>query len=395
MTHFQDVIRKQRFSRRAVLASGTAMAAALRLSRVAGETPESSGAFDGRQRLREMLSLVPDAAMPTSGMLFDWFDAAAHFTAGGLAYPLQDIPPADFLMSIVTSDPLMPRANGLEVEDMLGFSVFDVHQILNVGVPPAQVVIYRGGVPFGDLAATWEAGGYEAVSGDFGDFWTRGQDGEIDFQDTLQRKVLARMNNIALLDETTLACAPTAALLGTFVRHATEGGSTAAASPDIEPLLDRLPEGIANAAGFGGDIFDMGGVFAGQALGGPEALRAMEDAVSESDAAVGPMPRIQSAIGSVSAGARSGGSADQSAYLAILPQSKDHVRELAEVVFWRYEHMESVVTGEPYTDILTIVTTPETVVDGPIAIVEASAADAGRGVWYRMIMQGDILMFGW
>lgn len=389
---------QHRISRRTAIAGSLALAASARMARGVAQMPvadDASVGDDGARRLADMLSLLPESLLPDGGMLFDWLDYERHFSAAGLAYPLEEMPPVEYLTAIVTSDPLLQWAKSEDVVEFLGFSSFDVHQVLCVGIPPGQVLIYRGGVAFGDLPETWEAGGYEAVSGELGDFWTRGQGGELDFQDPLQQKVMARMNNIALLDETTLACAPTAALLGTIVRHVTEGGASVAESPGIAPVLDRLPEGTASVAGFGGDVFDMASLLAGQVLGGPAAFQMVEDEVAESDAAVGPMPRIRSVIGGVPAGAKSGEDGDQSAFLAILPLSKEHARNVADVVFWRHEHMTSLVTGEPYADLLTITNTADTAVDGPVAIFELSSANAGPGVWYRFIMQQDILMFAW
>ncbi|HWV34893.1 MAG TPA: hypothetical protein VNZ55_04620 [Thermomicrobiales bacterium] len=399
MMHSGPIRRARSVSRRALVAGGAAVAIAAPLSHAVAQkgTIDSGARISGSgQGPGEMLSLVPKGLLPAGDMLFDWFDRKAHFNAAGFAYPLQEIPPVEYLTSVATSDPLIQWAASEEVRDLLGFAAFDVDQVLCVGVPPNTVVIYRGGVFFGDLAPIWEAGGYEPASAGFGDFWTRGQEAEIDFADPLQRMVMARLNNIALLDGETLACATTATLLEAVVRHANEGGVSAAESPDIAPLLERMPEGTANVVGFGGDVFNMSDTVASQVLlGGPDAVAELEDVVAESDAAVGPMPRIRAAIGGASAGVKTGDVGDQSAFLSLLPLSGDHAGNAADVIFWRYEHMTSVVTREPYTDVFEIVNTAETAVDGPVVTVTFSGEDAGRAVWYRMMIGRDVLMFAW
>src|SRR5699024_5306044 len=157
----------------------------------------------------------------------------------------------------------------------------------------------RGGVDFEALTDLWESSGYSLVSGDHGEFWSRSEDASVDLQDPLQKVVLARMNNMAILDGTTLVTTPTAPMIERVLEiHATDAES-AAASPNIVPLIDAMPPDTVNAMAFPGETFSRPSAMPQTMT--PASLAQLEQLFDESDDAVGPMPPLQSALCGVTA----------------------------------------------------------------------------------------------
>src|SRR5699024_6156018 len=105
---------------------------------------------DARERLRGVLSLLPSSVLESAmerGQFFDWIDYQQHFAAHGVDDPYDEsVEIGRYMIPVGSGDPLFLHAMNPEAQELLGFRVFDVHQVLSAGIPPEMYTVYRGGV---------------------------------------------------------------------------------------------------------------------------------------------------------------------------------------------------------------------------------------------------------
>lgn len=403
---------QRRATRRALLASTAGLAVASKMRQgvaaqkgASASATSDTGAGDGRERLRDMLALVPQDVLlsPADGGLhFDWLDYQRQFAALGVDDPYdRSVEIVRYTMPLASNDPLFMHAMTEEIEELLGFLPFNVHQVLVAGTPPEMYSLYRGGVEFSSLTDIWEASDYALVSSAHGEYWSTSPDASVDFDNPLHRFVLARMNNMAIIDDDTLVCAPTAPMIERVLELHATGGESAADSEMIVPLVDAMPAETVNVMAFPGGTFSRAGVIPPNIT--PSALEALDRLFEESDEAIGPMPPLLSALAGVTAGVmappRNGeddaGMSDATAFMSFLAASEDDAVQAANTAFWRIDNLESLNTGEPYTDLLEVTNVAREAANGPVMTVELGAGSAMRGVWHRLVMNRDLLPFAW
>lgn len=403
---------QRRATRRALLASTAGLAVASKMRQgvaaqkgASASATSDTGAGDGRERLRDMLALVPQDVLlsPVDGGLhFDWLDYQRQFAALGVDDPYdRSVEIVRYTMPLASNDPLFMHAMTEEIEELLGFLPFNVHQVLVAGTPPEMYSLYRGGVEFSSLTDIWEASDYALVSSAHGEYWSTSPDASVDFDNPLHRFVLARMNNMAIIDDDTLVCAPTAPMIERVLELHATGGESAADSEMIVPLVDAMPAETVNVMAFPGGTFSRAGVIPPNIT--PSALEALDRLFEESDEAIGPMPPLLSALAGVTAGVmappRNGeddaGMSDATAFMSFLAASEDDAVQAANTAFWRIGNLESLNTGEPYTDLLEVTNVAREAANGPVMTVELGAGSAMRGVWHRLVMNRDLLPFAW
>ncbi len=392
-----------RLTRRAALAGGVAIFAAPSMVTLA-QTPSASpvtrgGTYlaDARDRLRALLALVPADALggpdPTSE-LFTWVDLEVQFQAHGFSGAPDGI--VEAVSMLVSTDELMPYAKSEETQAALGFSVLDVHQILVAGAPPDRVSVYAGGVPFAELTATWEATGYERRTGDHGDYWTLGEEGELDFSRPTPLNI-GSLNNVALLADDIAVFTRTYATLERVLAHQ---GASGEVDTDLQVLIDTLPSDTVNVMALPGATFRADTMVPENP--GRDAPTTVEDLLAESDAAVGPMPPLSLGMMSVTSGAAPAmdgtpppDELQPRARMAFLTGSDDDARAAAEVAFWRLENMQSPTTGAVYSDRFVPTNTPDEAVAGPVMIVEFGPDVARYGALWQMVGMRDTWPFAW
>lgn len=352
-----------------------------------------------------MLSLVPVEVVTEaeeSGQYFDWIDYRQQFAAVGVDDPYgESVPIASYVTPLASGDPLFMHAMNPEVEELLGFRLFDVHQVLSAGTPPEMYTAYRGGVEFDAITDLWESSGFSLVTGDHGEYWSRAEDASVDLNDPLSRIVMARWNNLAIVDGTTLVTASTAPMLERVLELVAEGGESAAQGEMIIPLIDAMPAETVNVMAFPGGLFSRAGVMPPNVT--PEVMEMLEQRFAESDDAVGSMPPVLSAFGGVTAGVIAATPAEEgapdmgdvTAFLSFLTSSEDDAIQAANVAFWRIDNMESLVTRAPYTELLDVTNTVDDATVGPVMTVELGPESAVRGMWHRLFFTRDLVPFAW
>jgi hypothetical protein len=404
-----------RVSRRRIVAGAAALALTVPL-RASAQTPEASpvargGNYmaDARDRLRDLLSFVPVTALggpDPAAQLFDWVDYDAQFAGFGITDPYDE--ESDLVSSTVplyTSDPLIQYFLVPELPELVGFRPLDVHQALVAGNPPDRLVIYRGGIDTASLPERWEAFGYERKSGDAGDYWTIGEEGDMDLQNPLQRMVFSNFNNVAILDEATIAYTSSSARLQVVMALAAGDGEAATADPELDVLIEAMPSDAVNVLALPGETFLATSIVPENP--GMDSFTTVQELLAESDDAVGPMPELRMALCGVTAGigaprqAEDGGTPvaqgnpDAQAFMMFLAGSEEEAEAAAQVAYWRLENMQSPTTGEIYSERFIPATTVDQAVEDDLMVVWFSGWPAFSGAWKQMIVSRDSWPFVW
>lgn len=281
-----------------------------------------------------------------------------------------------------------------EFIDAIGFQPLGMNQTLLVGDPPSQLTLFRGDLDPDLLSAVWEVSGYSEESTSSGmAYWTIGTDGEFEFDHPIQRVVFAAFNNLAILGDETLVCAPTSALLEDAIATFQSGESSAALDPVLGLSLSTLPGTTVSAMAL------TPGPVEGPLNLDPEIQEAINETIEESDAAVGAMPPIDGMIVGVLAGAAPADFYEEQgitpdpevgqgiAVARLVMVSAADAEQALAVAEHRWNSMNSVVTNDPYTEIMEIVSTS---VDGNIAEIDFRQLRSPN-TWLNMVVQRDLL----
>lgn len=419
--HFSDLDRVEpRISRRAVIAGATGAAITAMTHRASAQTPVAVNATpddatrgetymtDARDRLRYTLSRLPSSfvsAQPGSLELFSWVDLQTQLAALGVDDPLsEDAPIVAATRPLMSTDPLIAYSLAPEVQEVLGFSALEVHQILTAGMAPEWVTIYAGGVAFTDLGATWEEAGYEHKTAEWGEYWTLGENGEPDLQLGVPLGI-GSLNNIALLDDDMIVVASTLDLVASVMTMRDSDDATAAGDEELDTLIDAMPMDTVNALAFTGEAFRADTIVPENP--GMESFTTVSELLAESDAAVGPMPPIHLALCGVTAGtmtpnpAQDGGTPavqgnpDAIAFMSFLAGSEEDAAAAADVAYWRLENMTSPTTGFVYSDVFVPARPVEEAAEGSIMTVVFGAEIATYAAPTSMVMSRDVWPFAW
>ncbi len=259
-----------------------------------------------------------------------------------------------------------------------------VDQTLLVGDPPNQLTLFRGGLRLADIVIAWEQAGYtQDVTSVGNSFHSIGTEGEISLDHPVQRVVMATLNNVALIGDT-LVCAPTQALLETAL--AASGGETpsAAEHPVFGASLRTLPETTVSAMA-------LGPAAVGASIDIDVADAPLDDLIARSDAEVGPMPSWDGLISAVAAGAVTTGDGEGAgtAMIRIVTGSAAEAQQVMNVVEYRWNDGTSLLTGQPYTDLMEIT---DLSVDETVAMIDFEQVRTSR-IWSDLFLSRDTLPF--
>lgn len=372
-------------------------------------SPESGGLTGSAQeRLIALLQLVPENALggpDPNSWLFTWLDLQSHLTALGISDLNPDTTDIMPIMSaLVSDDPLFQSAALDEARETFGFSAWDAHQTLVAGVSPDQVTFYAGGLPIADLPGIWDAAGYERKTGDAGEYWTVGEDGDVSLSSPVGTLGLGRLNNVAIIDDEIVVFARTAQQLLQVRERAMNDGASAADNDEIARLVESMPADAVNV------IAIQGGGLEAQSITpenpGAALNRTTIDLLAESDEAAGPMPPIEMGFFGVTAGiiapeSPSGGGTptpqgneDARIFVNLLTGSAEEAAAVAEIVAWRVDNMISPTMGYPYNELLFPGFSGADAAQGDVAALSFIPPESAA-FWYQMIAVQDLWPFVW
>lgn len=381
------------FSRRAFTLSAASAPLVPMLAGAQNATPAATGFENATVRINELLQFAP------GGMLDDqlnvvWNDyerqvAAVRTHNEGSTEAESDDDLA--MMSLYASGPEFLN-NAFLLEEVAGFTFGQVLQSLELGLPPATTLLIKLNDNPEALIPFWESVGYEERENDYGTFWTIGEDGDLDLTHPVQRVLLARFNNVAILPGNVLAYSPNAELLGQIM--SVPGGDTPNRIAEFESILAGLPEDATSAWLAEGTNFAMGNLFAGQALSA-KAVNQIEDIIAESNDAVGAMPVIRTfCVGTTAGGYRDEELHNPQAreFILLETDEADMAEQAAEVILWRNENLQSLNTGQPLREILPGLEAEA--LDGEF-LRASRPLSTPRSVFTQLIFSRDTLLFAY
>jgi hypothetical protein len=109
------------------------------------------------------------------------------------------------------------------------------------------LTIYRGRFNRTEIDAALTASGYKTLDEAGARIWSLSEDESIDPKNAANRLVLARMNNVALIDDETMLAAPRLDALRAMLGAASGSASPVAANDDIQSLATAIPVELVTA----------------------------------------------------------------------------------------------------------------------------------------------------
>lgn len=314
-----------------------------------------------------------------------WIDAerqvASHL--GSWDVPAETRRPSFFDTRYGNTPPLFEW--GLALDDVFGFNMLGIRRISTAGVAPYVVHIVELDQPAAPLTSLWEEAGYEQKEGQSGGYWTLGEEFGFELSHPVQGITQAYLNNISLLEENIVACAPTLQLLESArAGHQDNENQTDEAYANI---ITGLPEDAVGAWIVTGQL-DFRVI---EDESDPRA-QSFIDSMAESDDAVGPMPVLRTLCTGVTAGASLVDDLheqDSAGYLIVESEEPGTAQQVADVFNWRVENYSSFQLDKPYYEMIGELNTD--VVSDNVVRFECFGQAAQRGMLSEMVRMLDTL----
>ncbi|HWV36339.1 MAG TPA: hypothetical protein VNZ55_11950 [Thermomicrobiales bacterium] len=425
-THKTGRAREQerlRLSRRQLLIGSAALTGGLALGGpVSAQTPMATpvGARASGP-LGDLLALIP-AAQATkaagAGVLFFYADLETQLAHLGI--PQDGADPStemlEALRPLATASQAFSYALAPEFAETFGFNTLNTHRTLYAGAPPDDLTFFKGGFDPETVGAALEASGFERKSAGSGiDFWTVGEEGELDLSSPVSRFGVGAMNNAVILNDDVLVFGRFATAIKAIVRQAAEPGPSLADQPGVAPVIESFSSDMVSAIAVTPSFLSTSGMMTMP----PEQQKQFQEQFTKSDDAVGRMPRIDLAMFGVEAGASVALSSSATpvatpgvpvsspvatpvvtaAGASPLLEVRLHTRsakdaaQVAKVVAWRWEHFSSMLAaGEPYAELLTLVSADVSPVNEQVAAIDFDQGERA-GLWLRLVTGRDLLIF--
>ena len=368
-------------------------------------TPESAG---GPEALTTLLRHVPASLVSLDrGSRPVWYytDLAQQFAALNLHHDANgpawdDEPWTPAIIPLAFGSAAFQYVRSKSFIDSIGFQPLGTDQALMVGNLPHNLTLFRGGLEPDRLEASWSATGYEHKTSAGGEsVWTIGENGEFELGQPVHTEMIAAFNNLALLGDV-LLCAPTMAMLEEALAVAQSGEGSLGdrrdpgwppLPPCQQPWYRRWPPRRWSLPMCLPPTTD------------PDVTDALESSFADSDAAVGPMPASKGVVFGVTAGAVQvdenledapfeAPDFDAGEGLALVRLAMDTVadaRQAVKVVEYRWGTMNSVLTAEPYRELMEIVAASA---EGEVATIDF-AQTRSPTVWRNVLLMQDLLPF--
>jgi hypothetical protein len=284
--------------------------------------------------------------------------------------------------------------------DAIGFQPLAVHQSLEIGDLDHHLTLFRGGIDMAALPPLWEAAGYTLQPSSTGhEIWTLGGPGDFDFVHPIQQYVFDRFNNVAVLGGDILAYSHDYAILERAADTRVAGAGSLASDPATASLLAQLPPTTVSCYAVPGGWMDT-------PAWGPDEEFFWADSMTESVAAVGPMPPFTSMLLGATVGLRADDPDSDVETFPIIPESEGTVVvrilagspedavQIGRVVEQRWATGHSIVASlssarVPYADFMTI---DRIDVEGSIATIDFSPV-MSVGYWNSLLETHDFFPF--
>lgn len=279
--------------------------------------------------------------------------------------------------------------------DLTGYAFGDIGQALTFGAPPNTGLILEVDTDTDTLIEFWESMGYEERENDYGSFWTIGEEAEINISNDIQRSLMARVNNVAFLDDGVLAYSATSALLGEIQAVAT--GDSPNIQAEFDAILASIPAETTSTLILSGEVLALETAWV-TAMLAPEQIEMIEETIATANESVGDMPVTRT----VCIGVTAGGSMNpklnnpESQEFMLLEldgaDQADQADQAADVIAWRAENMNSLIINTAYSEIVPDLSVEA--VSGEVVQCTLPLTNPGS-VFAKMVMNRDILLFAY
>jgi hypothetical protein len=294
-----EMTRGRGWSNRWRVAAPLAAASALALRRLPAIAQEATPPAGLAEPFASMLGLIPASATGSAAnvQLATFADLAAQLDALGIAAPavLDDSPAVDEWLAAVSplaiADPFANFARVLG-RDFIGYDLAHVDQTIQAGDPPDVITLLRGRFDHDAVAAAWTKNGYKLLKVDGVRVASLSEDESIDFNNPINKIVLARMNNAAFLSDGTLAYTARLDRLQAVIAAASVRAPALAARADVVSLISGIDRTLSSAMLLSGVALSATAQNPPD-LGSPQSL---ENAFASVVAASGTMPPIQTGL---------------------------------------------------------------------------------------------------
>lgn len=363
-------------------------------------TPATSDASGPVAQLQSLVQLVPSSLVASgSGALFYHADLVAQFAACGVDRSAADWMSGTNLYAVTASLALVSAGfqygASPDFAKALGFSPLDVDRALEVGGPPNALSIYQGGLDRAALEAAWASTGFTQVSLDGGlVLWTLGEKGEIDPESPIAQFGAGAFNNLILLDDQTLLVARMGEVIRTTAKHALSGDAAASVLgvEGVQSAITTLSPTVASSI----------------ALNSTALTTPSRPDAAATQVLTGKMPPISIALFGIEAGARGQIAADGSTPVAgatpvgqgeaalvevrLVTASAADADAAAKVAASRWETMQSQVTQQQFSDLMTLVSSGVSPVEERVAAIDLESG-AAPGRWIQLVAMQDLAPF--
>jgi hypothetical protein len=392
-----------------ILFAGSAVGTNLARAQSDAATPVAAGT----STLEEMLALAPDVLSGTEAPQFQvasFGDAEAQLAAAGVSAPDEmrnDEATRDWLSAVNwVLFPDFITSRNAEWRAVFGFDLLQVDQALTLGEPPNTVAIMRGRFDEDAISSALTTARYQPVNSPDAVIYSLDPEPRVDFDSEIGQLALARMNNVAILPDGTLICAPSLALVQSVISVAAGTVPSLASRQEIQTLLRAQSEPLASA------LLVTGGALMGTAFDPASFVQgtpATIDAVATRMAEISEMPPILLALLGTTAGgplvSRGDDSGDTTTASSEIPAARFDINLLmadaasadtaVEVATERLETALSVATGKPYAEYFAN-WTGRAVTGTSVARLQIHFADGvSQGIWLQMLFQRDLLFIAW
>jgi hypothetical protein len=350
--------------------------------------------------LAEMLRLTPNRVLDSdadTGLTATFADIQLQTDVSGIARPKSGENQAFVewgfsLSALALPSDLAQYALDPNLPVLIGFTLLDVDQYLEVGAPPDTIRFFRGHFDHKAIDNAWTTQRYKMVDVDGTTVASLHEDNQFDMTSDLGIHFFAHFNNGAFLPDGTLVFTSTLDAMREVIATAKGEQSSLADRVDVAALLSAMKAPLASAALVSGASLQ--GVDSVGVLATPDALRTQ---IAEASA----MPPITAAL----LGVTPGGPLSRPNYqngtpqpdipdamfkIELLLSTQPEAVTAAQVVDDRLATMNSIRTNQPYSELFAswnATADPNL----PIAFVDLTFSP-GRfpRLWFDMLVSRDL-----
>ena len=271
---------------------------------LAQETPVAWTSAPGS--LPEMLGYLPNLSLEREGVTISYMNIALQAAATGIkrtSGPPPDRTQPEWVNAVIDIyvPSSLPEWRSDEWIDNAGFTMYQVNQAVEYAAPPGYLLVVRGTFSPETVRETWKRAGYQPIDLDGHEAYAIRDDFAMDLEDDASRRLLARVNVVALAGDGILIVGSDRGAVGGALAAIAGTGPSMLDRPDIAPLAETAPVNLSAAYLFPGTFVQ----YTPDALNAVQTDEPLDDAatrVAEEQAAARQMPPVAAVLLGLTAG---------------------------------------------------------------------------------------------